>query len=602
MTDEHSSIDATIEGRTVPVAFADSVRLDPGAVALRWREGDDAWGELTYGQYADQACRVAAAITAAGVKPGDRILLMMRNRPEFHIADMAALLVGATPISVYNSNAPEQIAYVANDSQAKWALVEDIGYLERFLKVRDQLSALRGIAIIDDPDGLAPAHVGHWSQLVAFDPVDFDTAIQVAEPDQLATVIYTSGTTGPPKGVMLDHRNVLWTVESLRRAFGEDLRGKRVVSYLPMAHIAERSISHYGGSILGYEVTTCPEATMVASYLPHVRPELFFAVPRIWEKAYATIASLARADADAAKHFDKAIEIGWEVSEFRACDEAVPAELAARFEAVDAQTLGVWRGLIGLDHCEFAITGAAPIPFEIFRFFRGLGVPISEVYGLSETTGPLTWSPKVRAGTVGPAIPGCEVVLAEDGEVLGRGGNIFRGYLNQPEKTAEVLEPDGWFHTGDIGQFDDANYLRIVDRKKELIITAGGKNISPANLEAALKSYPLVGQVCVIGDARPFISALIVLDPEIAPVWAASHGITATDLPSLALNPDVIAEVQRNVDDANQHFSSVEQVKRFHVLSDEWLPDSEELTPTMKLKRRGIHQKYAAEIEQLYTR
>jgi long-chain acyl-CoA synthetase len=288
------------------------------------------------------------------------------------------------------------------------------------------------------------------------------------------------------------------------------------------------------------------------------------------------------------------------VSELRARGEKPTGELATRFEAVEP-SLAFVRGLIGLDQSVICVTGAAPIPFEILRFFRAVGLPLSEIYGLSETTGPMTWAPfRVRVGTVGPAMPGIEVRLDADGEVCCRGGNVFRGYLDQPEKTAEVLDPDGWFHSGDIGVFDDAGYLRIVDRKKELIITAGGKNISPANLEAALKAGALIGQACAIGDDRPFVSALLVLDPDAAPVWARQHGIEGS-FAELAAHPDVIAEVQREVDAANAGFSQVERIKRFKLLADEWLPDSEELTPTMKLKRRGVHAKYAKEIEDLYA-
>ena len=248
------------------------------------------------------------------------------------------------------------------------------------------------------------------------------------------------------------------------------------------------------------------------------------------------------------------------------------------------------RGQIGLDQCEIAMTGAAPIPFEVLKFFRALGVPLSEIYGLSETSGPFTWTPvRVKVGTVGPPIPGMELVLADDGEVLGKGGNIFRGYLNAPEKTAEVFDDDGWFHTGDIGVIDDDGYLKIVDRKKELIITAGGKNISPANLEVALKGGQLIGQALAIGDDKPYISALVVLDGEAAPAWAKSRGIEAATLAELAAHPDVLAEVGREVEEANGHFSQVEKIKRWTLLSEEWLPDSEELTPTMKLKRRGVH-------------
>ena len=280
----------------------------------------------------------------------------------------------------------------------------------------------------------------------------------------------------------------------------------------------------------------------------------------------------------------------------------LPADLVGPYEVVEREALGPVRALLGLDQIVTAISGAAPISPGVFGFFRALGVPLSEIYGLSETSGPMTWEPfRVRPGTVGPAIPGEEVRLADDGEVLCRGGNIFRGYLDDPERTAEALDADGWFHTGDIGEFDDAGYLRIVDRKKELIITAGGKNISPANLEAALKAHPLIGQACAIGDGRPYISALVVLDPEVAPAWAASRGIDVAALAGARrASRGAWPRSSAPSPTANEQFSKVERIKRFVVLGNEWLPDSEELTPTMKLKRRGVHAKYADEIASLY--
>jgi long-chain acyl-CoA synthetase len=295
-----------------------------------------------------------------------------------------------------------------------------------------------------------------------------------------------------------------------------------------------------------------------------VRPQTFFGVPRVWEKLNAGALAALSGKGD------------------------VPGE--------------VIRQVLGLDAAEIAVTGAAPIPVEILEWFRGIGVPISEIYGMSESCGPITWDPHdVRLGTVGRAFPGCEVKLLDDGEVVCRGGNVFQGYLKEPEKTAEALDEDGWLHTGDIGQFDDDGYLRIVDRKKELIITAGGKNISPANIEAALKSFPLIGQACVIGDSKPFISALLVLDSEIAPAWAKQHGIdTAGGLDALARDPQILAEIEKEVAEANARFSQVERVKKWTLLHEEWQPDSEELTPTMKLKRRGIHTKYATEIDTIY--
>ncbi|CAB4957027.1 unannotated protein [freshwater metagenome] len=593
-----AEIDARIVAATVATRFRDTVAKYPDRVALRSWNGDTPT-DITWAEYALRACRVAAALADAGVTRGDRVVFLITNRPEFHIADVAALLVGATPISIYNSSSPEQIAYLASHSSATYAIVENAKFLERLLSVRDQIPTLKKVAVIDTPETL-PDGVLLWDDLMAHEPVELSVASLIAQPDDLATVIYTSGTTGPPKGVMLDHKGVLWTAESLMNRFGFDITGMRMVSYLPMAHIAERNTSHYAGIIQGLEVTTCPDAGRITTYLGHSRPQVFFAVPRVWEKMYASITSVVHADAAKGAAFDAALAVGWEASEYRARGEEIPADLAESLVTADI-LLAPWRRVLGLDECKVAISGAAPIPFEIFRFFRGLGLEISEIYGLSETYGPMTWTPfRVKVGTVGPAIPGTEVRLGEDGEVICRGGNIFTGYLDQPEKTAEVLTADGWFHTGDIGVLDDEGYLKIVDRKKELIITAGGKNISPANLEAALKASPLIGQACVIGEGRPFLSALLVLDTEVAPVWASRHGINEASLEALAANEQIRAAVQGDVDTVNAQFSKAEGIKRFTILSAEWEADSEELTPTMKLKRRGISAKYAAEIEALY--
>ncbi len=572
-------IDAVIAGRTVPGLFAATVGARTDEVALRWRPpgAETATASLTWAEYADRACRVAAGLRALGVRPGQRIVLMMRNRPEFHYADMGALLAGATPISIYNSSSPEQIEYLAGHSEAAAAIVGDVGLLERFLKVRSDLPDLEKLILVDDPDGLAPSEVVPFGDLLGAAPVDLDPAAAAAEPEDLLTLIYTSGTTGPPKGVMITHRNLCWVVESMDRATGESIAGWRQVSYLPMAHIAERLLTHYFHVAEGTDVTCCPEPTELVSYLREVRPEHFLGVPRVWEKIHAGITAAMAADPAKKAAFERALETG---------DDAFLANV---------------RAMVGLDGMRLALTGAAPIPRPVFDFFRALGVPLSEVYGLSECTGPMTWSRDARAGTVGPPIPGQEVKLLEDGEVCCRGGNVFAGYLKDPERTAEMLDDDGWLHSGDIGRFDEAGYVQIVDRKKELIITAGGKNISPANLEAAIKSYPLIGQACAVGDARPYMTALIVLDPDVAPAWARSQGIEFASLGDLAVHPDIRAEVERCVAEANGRFSQVEQIKKIAILPTEWPPDSDELTPTMKLKRRGVLAKYADQIEALYA-
>jgi long-chain acyl-CoA synthetase len=589
-----------VRGETVPTRFLATVRASPDAVALRWKDGDS-WRHWTWTDYAERATRLAASLQDLGVSRGDRVVLMMRNRPEFHVADVATTLLGATPISIYNSSAEEQVQYLVGHCEASVAILEDQAFLDRFLAVRPELPSLRHIITIDAPAG-RPDGVLAWDELIAGMPLDLEAASKIAQPEDIATVIYTSGTTGPPKGVVLDHQNICWTIESLKLCLGDVAAdGRRIVSYLPMAHIAERMTSHYQALALGYEVSTCPEGGKIAQYLPEVRPEIFFAVPRVWEKMHSGITAMAGADPDRKEQLERALGVGLQAADYRARGEELPDDLRVEWEQAEPG-LALVRSLIGLDECIAAISGAAPIAVEVFDFFRALGVPISEIYGMSESSGPMTWAAfRVKAGTVGPAIPGAEVKLADDGEVICRGGNVFRGYLGDPDKTAEALDADGWLHSGDIGVFDDDGYLRIVDRKKELIITAGGKNVSPANLEAALKAQELVGQACVIGEGRPFISALVVLDADVAPAWAAGRGIKATSLMELADHPEVVAEVEREVALAMDGFNQAEGVKKVKILHDEWMPDSEELTPTMKLKRRGIYAKYLREIESLYS-
>jgi len=325
-------------------------------------------------------------------------------------------------------------------------------------------------------------------------------------------------------------------------------------------------------------------------------------VPRVWEKVYAGINAALAADPEKKLAVDEAVAAAIPIVEAMV-DGTVTDEQRETYAFLDGVAFSTIRDLVGLDELELAVTGAAPIPRELIQWFRAIGVPLSEIYGMSENTGPMcfsAWAPKV--GTVGPACPGVEVKIAEDGEVCCRGGLVFEGYLNDPEKTAEALDADGWLHSGDIGEMDPAGYVRIVDRKKELIITAGGKNISPANLEAALKNIPLVGQAAAIGDNRPFVSALVVLDPEVAPVWAAQHGIEGKSLAQLADDPAVIAEVNAGLEHVMGQFNHAERVKKLKVLGEEWMPDSEILTPTSKLKRRGINSTFAAEIEALYAR
>jgi long-chain acyl-CoA synthetase len=380
----------------------------------------------------------------------------------------------------------------------------------------------------------------------------------------------------------------------------QDARGKKVVSYLPMAHIAERTVSHYSQVVLGYEVSCCPNPGEIASYLGPVKPNVLFGVPRVWEKIHAGLTGALAADPEKARQFDEAVEAARPIAIKKSWGTATEEE-EATYAFLDEVAFKPVRQLLGLDELEVAVTGAAPIPPDLLSWFRAIGVPLSEVYGMSENTGLMTWTPeRIKPGTVGPACPGTEVRIAEDGEVICRGPHVFQGYLDDPEKTDEALSADGWLHTGDIGELDEDGYLKIVDRKKELIITAGGKNISPANLEAALKMIPLVGQAAAIGDQRPFVSALVVLDPDTAPAWAAQNGLGELTLAELADHPEVIAAVEAALEEVMANFNNAERVKKVKVLGEEWLPDSELLTPTSKLKRRGVNSYFSVEIEALY--
>jgi long-chain acyl-CoA synthetase len=591
----------TVRGNTAPRLFLELVAAHPDLPALQSMTGESGWNTWTLSQYADNVAKAAAGLRAAGIEPGERVLLMMRNRPDFHWFDTAAQFLRATPVSIYNSSSPEEIEYLAGHAEAEVAIVEDKGFLDRMLKIRANLPNLTTIYVIEPPEGPLPDGVKPASTLFEQGSLDLRALADETDPDDIATLIYTSGTTGPPKGVMISQFNVVYTVEQLRRCIDfESFIGKRAVSYLPMAHIAERMMSHYQAMLLGYSVYCCPDANLLTQYLREVHPQILFGVPRVYEKIYLGVNAALAADPDKKAQFDDGVNAALAIKAAER-DGTATQEQIDTWAFLDAAAFSTVRGLVGLDSVEVAVTGAAPIPRSVLEWFNAVGVPLSEIYGMSESSGPMCWSPQAnKPGYVGRQIPGMEVEIAEDGEIICRGGNVFQGYLKQPDKTAETII-DGWLHSGDIGEKDADGYVRIVDRKKELIITSGGKNISPANLEAALKTIPLIGQAAAIGDSRKFVSAILVLDPETAVVWANAQGKGGLSLTELAADPDVIAEIQRGVNEVNTQFAQVEQIKRFTLVGEEWLPDSDMLTPTSKLKRRGVNARYAADIEAMYA-
>lgn len=603
-------MDRAAQGKTVLTNFEQTCAEFPNHEALKWKDASDSWKGLTWSQYRDEVRKATAGLKSLGFKPGEFAAIMARNRPEHLIADLGVLHARGTPVSLYNTLAPEQVQYIASHCDAVVAFVEDAGFLGKFAAIRDQLPRLRTIVVMS-PDGVAlDDRVISWDALMERgeaedrrDPHAFEDWRRVT-PDDLATLVYTSGTTGPPKGVMEAHSNLCWMAESID-AYLDHMSGQRHISYLPFAHVFERFVGHYG-AIRAHNVTYfCPASAQLFAYAVEVKPTQLIGVPRVWEKLQAGLMAGIQADPEEPRRnaILQAIEVGRKLVKLEQAHQDAPPELLAAAERARPVWLAI-RSKVGLEELAWAVTGAAPINPEVIEFFQALGIKLWEGWGMTETSVGATYNPlnRIKNGTVGIADPGVEVKIAEDGEVLVRGGNVMKGYYKDPEKTAETIDSGGWLHTGDVGQIDDEGYLRIIDRKKELIITAGGKNISPANLEALLKQHPLVGQACVIGDRRAYVSALIVLDSEVAPVWARKASISFTSLADLAQHPAVLAEIQNAVDECNHHVSNVEGVKRFTILPVEWTPESEELTPTLKLKRRVVAEKYAGEIESMYSR
>jgi len=595
-----------VEAATIAEAFRITSRQRADEVAVRTK--DDAV-RLTWAELRDRVDAVAGGLSRLGVRRGDSVALMLSNRPEFSVCDLAAMMCGAASFSIYQTYTPDQIAYVVGDAEAGVVFCEQ-AFLPQVLAAREQLPLLEHVVVIDSttdsvggaraPDGclaLADVEAGGGG-------FDVEASVAAIEPEDTLTLIYTSGTTGPPKGVVLQHRNLLSAVEGIE-ALIQFPHGGRVISWLPAAHIAERAAHHYLPIVYGLQVTCCPNPREVLSYLPEVRPSWFFAVPRIWEKLKAGLETMlaARPEEERAP-VQAALEAAIRKVRLEQAGEPVPDELAQAVAQADEQIFAGLRAMLGFDQVEAVNVGAAPTPVEVIEFFHAIGVPLAELWGMSETCGAGACNPpgRIKIGTVGPATPGVELKLAEDGELLVRGGVVMPGYRNLPERTAEALDADGWLHTGDIAQIDEDGYVTIVDRKKEIIINAAGKNMSPANIEAALKAAsPLIGQACCIGDARPYNTALIVLDADFAPGWAKAQGIEATALADLAGDERMRAAVQEGVEAANTKLARVEQIKRFHVVAGDWLPGGDELTPTMKLKRRPIAEKYTAEIDALYA-
>jgi long-chain acyl-CoA synthetase len=612
IADQRVALQAAWAGQTVCDALAATAERFGNLPAYSDGDGTDPWQTISWAQTRERALALAAGFTELGLQPGDKVALMLPNRLEHVLADLGALHAGGVPVTFYATLAADQLAFMAANCDAKIAVIDGARELERWQQVLSQLPSLRHVIVRDAAVCPADAPYLSWEDFVALgtqvyanDPVPILDRIAAINPHDPATLLYTSGTTGNPKGVIITHANVLYEVETAR-AGGNAPMHVRWVSYLPLAHIAERMFTLYLGICDACHTYFCHDAaTQLIGTLGAVKPTAFFGVPRIFEKVMAGVQALLASEQDEARKAAVADAMATGLAYVRSLQygEVTPAELAERFAVAEEQVLRPIRSLLGLGEADIVVSGAAPLPREVGEFFGGLGVRILDVYGMSETTGAFTTNtPQAfRLGTVGRPVPGIEVRIAEDGEILARGPLATPGYLNMPEQTADLIDRDGWVHTGDIGAIDADGFVSVVDRKKELIITAGGENVSPAAVENLLVAHPLIGQALAYGDRRPYLVAILTLDGGVAPAWAKARGIEAASLAELAANPVVLAEVERAVADANARLARVQQVKYWELLPVEWTPESEELTPTFKLKRRVVHAKYADIIDGLYA-
>ena len=567
------------------------------------------WRTLTWAELHQKAREVAAAYIEAGLEPGDSVAIMAANRIEHVIADLAAVLAGGVPISIYNPLAPDQVGYVAEHADPRIVVLETDDHLARWALGLKREEVVRVVtidtAVEGDPRAVAwDDFAAAGASALADVGAELEARGAAVTPDDTVTMLYTSGTTGQPKGVVLTHRNIVFETISSLAASGIEEPGV-LVSYLPFAHIAERVLSLYVPQFNGGHVYLVQDPALLLGTLQEVHPTSFFGVPRVWEKIRTGVTALLAAETDEAKRegVEKAMAVGLAYVESQQTGHTTSAELQAQFEQADTAVLSTMRALLGLDKVEWAASAAAPMPIEVARFFAGLGLKVYDVYGMTETTGAATGNgPEgFRLGTVGRAQPGIEVRIADDGEILFRGPIMTPGYVRHPEATAALFDSDGWLHTGDIGSLDGDGFLTVVDRKKEMIISSAGKNIAPSNIENLLKESPLVGHAMVVGDGRSYVVAVLTLDGEIAPVVAQKLGIEAGSLAELAQHPVIRGAVAKAVEAANARLSRPEQVKAFELLSEEWTAESEELTPTLKLKRRVVSKKYADVIDGLYV-
>jgi len=601
----HLSAEGPVAVDTIPHRLLAQAEANPNRPAYYVRSTSGNWEPTSWGDYADNVRTAANALIALGIEAGETTTLLGFNCPQWTIFDVASMCIGAAPAGIYTTCSPEEVAYIINHSEARIILVEDADQWAKVQTERDagNLEKLEhGVLMygsIDDDD-----MVMSWEEFLAHaeqaDEGELESRMEALEADQLATLIYTSGTTGPPKGVMLSHNNLAWTAACARDLF-ETNPDDSSLSYLPLSHIAEQMFTIHVPATIGSQVYYARSIEQVPDDLKEVQPTVMFGVPRIWEKFHAGIsAKLADAPPIKGKLVDWAMGVGLRVFEkFKRHGREPSGWLGMQYKLANKLIYSKLKPAIGLGNARVCVSGAAPISREILEFFAGLDIVILEVYGQSEDTGPTSFNrpDRIKLGSVGPVLPGVDVQIADDGEILVKGPNVFLGYYKDEEATNETLI-DGYLHSGDIGQFDDEGFLHITGRKKEIIITAGGKNVTPKNIEAALKNDGLITEAVVIGDRRKFLSALVCLDPEACERFGKEHGISADEVPG---SDAAEAHVQNVVDEMNQRFARVEQIKKFTILPRPLSVEEGELTPTLKVKRRIVNDHFEDEIEAMYA-
>jgi long-chain acyl-CoA synthetase len=593
---------------TLLAAFLDHAQRRGAAPALRYKD-DGSWHDISWTEYRRRVLRIGAGLSSLGLQPGDMVGILSNNRVEWLVSDLAALAIGCVTVPIYPSSIAQQVEYILEHSAARAIFVEDHEQLAKVQKVREACPALEHVILLSGSAAEDETGILDWEGLEQLGEEGGESALSTVEdtaraldPARVATIVYTSGTTGPPKGAQLSHLNLMAMADSLAAVLRADETDSSL-SFLPLSHIAERLQGEVMAIRTGYTVNMGEGLEKVAENLSEVEPTLLVCVPRLWEKYYSKINSGIEDAPDLRrKLFRWATAQGLSAYEHRSSGRPMGPLTRIKFDIAERLVLSKVRKKLGMARGKSFISGAAPLSAEVGRFFASLGIIIQEVYGQTECAGVCTYNPaeKVKYGSVGLPLSGMEVRIADDGEILVKGDNVFVGYLGEEQATAETVV-DGWLHTGDVGEMDSDGYVRITDRKKDIIVTAGGKNVSPQNIENQLKTYPGISQVVVVGDKRKFLSTLFTLDIEgLEDIWKRND----RTLPSSSALPEdktVNELLQTYVDEVNTKLASYESIKKFQILPEDFTIESGELTPSLKVKRRVIQKKYETLIDDFYS-